>query len=690
MSQKYSGGFITKSPVAPTTSAASGIWTLDQQQQAKQAGNWPSPPIFIEDLFSTYLYTGNGSTQTITNGIDLSTNGGLVWIKSRSNTEFHRIFDTARGVNKSLSSNSTNAQNTAVNTVTAFNTTGFSLGDDSDGNGTNTNADTYVSWTFRKQPKFFDVVTWTGNDAANRQISHSLGSVPGCIIVKRTDTSATWRVWHQNMVSNSANLYLNQLNLNTTDEVNLTYGEVWGTSNNVTSTTFQVGNLAAVNGSGGTYVAYVFAHNAGGFGLTGTDNVISCGSYVGNGSANGPVINLGYEPQWVMIKHSSGANNWELYDNMRGVATGGNDALLRPNTSGAEEGTSNILSFTSTGFQLTDTFSNTNGSGETYIYIAIRRGPMKVPTSGTSVFNTKLRTGTDVATTISGVGFPTDLVFSKTRTPSGNNPSGVDFDRLRGIKQLLTIESTVAEYTKDPPMSAFTQDGYSFIAGANDPNLSGYTYCDWNFRRAPSFFDVVCYTGTGVSSQTFNHNLGVVPELMIVKCRSQAAGGGWVVYSQALGNNSAIILNSTGASFTPAAYWNTTSPTASVFSVNADTDVGNTGRTYVNYLFATCAGVSKVGTYTGTGALLTVNCGFTAGARFVLIKRTDSTGDWYVWDSARGIVSGNDPYLLLNSTAAEVTNTDYVDTYSAGFEISSTAPAAINASAGSFIFLAIA
>ena len=110
----------------------------------------------------------------------------------------------------------------------------------------------------------------------------------------------------------------------------------------------------------------------------------------------------------------------------------------------------------------------------------------------------------------------------------------------------------------------------------------------------------------------------------------------------------------------------------------------------VAYLFATLAGVSKVGSYTGNGTTQTINCGFTAGARFVMIKRTDSTGDWYVWDSARGIVAGDDPYLLLNSTAAEVTNTDYVDTAASGFEISSTAPAAINANGGSFIFLAIA
>jgi hypothetical protein len=121
-----------------------------------------------------------------------------------------------------------------------------------------------------------------------------------------------------------------------------------------------------------------------------------------------------------------------------------------------------------------------------------------------------------------------------------------------------------------------------------------------------------------------------------------------------------------------------------------NTHTNSAGVNYVAYLFASVAGVSKVGSYTGTGTTNQINCGFTGGARFVMIKRTDSTGDWYVWDSVRGIVAGNDPYLLLNSTAAEVTGTDYVDTYSAGFEISSTAPAAINANGGSFIFWAIA
>jgi hypothetical protein len=100
--------------------------------------------------------------------------------------------------------------------------------------------------------------------------------------------------------------------------------------------------------------------------------------------------------------------------------------------------------------------------------------------------------------------------------------------------------------------------------------------------------------------------------------------------------------------------------------------------------------VSKVGSYTGTGALQTVNCAFTTGARFVLIKRTDSTGDWYVWDSARGIVAGNDPYLALNSIAAEVTTNDSVDTDNTGFIVNQVAASNINVNGGTYIFAAFA
>jgi hypothetical protein len=233
------------------------------------------------------------------------------------------------------------------------------------------------------------------------------------------------------------------------------------------------------------------------------------------------------------------------------------------------------------------------------------------------------------------------------------------------------------------------QNGSSFITAG-----SGDEFVTYNLRRAPSFMDVVCYTGNS-SQRTLNHNLGVTPELMIVKTRSQS-GGSWNVWTTGFtissSSNQYVTLNTSDAKDDKNApdFWGSSYPTASVFNIGTNFYINYTGETYIAYLFATCAGVSKVGSYTGTGTTLQINCGFTAGSRFVLIKRTDSTGDWYVWDSARGITAGNDPYLLLNSTAAEVTGTDYVDTYSAGFEISSTAPSAINASGGTFIFLAIA
>jgi hypothetical protein len=129
-----------------------------------------------------------------------------------------------------------------------------------------------------------------------------------------------------------------------------------------------------------------------------------------------------------------------------------------------------------------------------------------------------------------------------------------------------------------------------------------------------------------------------------------------------------------------------TSPTATVFYPTDD----QSGANYVTYLFASCPGVSKVGSFTGTGTTQVINCGFTGGARFVLIKATSTTGNWLVWDSARGIVAGNDPYLALNSTAAEVANTDWVDTAATGFELSNAGGNLANSSGVSYIFLAIA
>jgi hypothetical protein len=630
-------------------------------------------PAYIEEVFSTWLYTGNGSTQTITNGIDLSTKGGLVWIKIRgTSVQDHALYDTARTARYKLSSNLTSAQvDTGTGTdkdFASFNSTGFSLGTPYYSDDVNGNSYPYASWTFRKQAKFFDIVTYSGTGSA-QTIAHNLGSVPGCIIIKSTSTTSNWAVYHRS-IGNTGALVLNSTA--TTD----TSGGFWNDTS-PTSTNFTVRSEGSVNFSGRTYVAYLFAHDAGGFGLTGTDNVISCGSYTGTGS--NVTVNLGYEPQWLLLKDSTSSDNWELIDTMRGWPISGTDNNLRPNSANAES--SRTLGFlTSTGFVAQSAAST---SSSTYIYIAIRRGPMKVPTVGTSVFAPIYATAS--AGTTRTVGFTADLLVA--RNANSGDQNWVT-DRLRGFPngdnstQSLYTTGTAAE------VSAANYAYNVWNTTAVDGSATGGVPNTWSyFGRAPSFFDVVCYTGN-TTVRTLAHNLGAIPELMIVKRRN--GGAEWFVYNAASGATRYLWLNSVDAQATLSTVWNNTAPTSSVFTVGANSDVNGNGDTYVNYLFATCAGVSKVGSYTGTGALQTVNCGFTSGARFVLIKRTDSTGDWFTYDSARGITSGNDPYLLWNSINAQVTNTNYVDTTSVGFQVTAAAPAGLNANGGTFIFLAIA
>jgi hypothetical protein len=652
---------------------------------------------YIEEVFSTYLYTGTGATLSINNGIDLSTKGGQVWIKQRSGTQDHTIFDTARGVNNYLRSNSTGAQNpggTYSDLLTAFNTTGFSLGADASTAGfVNGSGSTYVSWTFREQPKFFDVVTYTGNGVSGRTVAHNLGSVPGCMIIKRLDSTSNWPTYHRSLSSPQNNAVL--LNL-----TNAALGAGFWTAN-PTDTVFSLSSDADVNVNGGSYVAYLFAHDAGGFGLTGTDNVISCGSYVGSGVASPPkVVTLGYEPQWIMIKSTTNAYDWVITDTMRGMSQTSGTYLV-PNTSAAEVVQNPTATPTATGFELNNSHPYFN-SNDTYIYIAIRRGPMKVPTDSTTVFGTRVRTGDDTSapTITPTTAMVTDMVLTMNRSGGAGGSAGagavggfVDFDRLRSYKALYTI-STNAEPA--PGAVGYFFDRQNGVIGNGldtgqffnyDTNNASYSYINYFFRRAPGFFDEVCYTGTG-ANQTLAHNLKTIPELIIVKARSNTTN--WLVKPE-INTANFLYLDLTNAIAGPGTtLWSSTNQTASNFYVGTATATNASGGTFVAYLFATCPGVSKVGSYTGTGTTLQINCGFTAGSRFVMIKRTDSTGDWYVWDSARGIVAGNDPYLLFNSNAAEVTGTDYVDTFSSGFEISSTAPVGINASGGTFIFLAIA
>lgn len=627
--------------------------------------------LYVDDVFSTYLYTGNDGTQTITNGIDLDGEGGMVWVKTRNSgytTSFmdHAIVDTVRG-DRILSSNST-ADDTTWGTPSgffpSFNSNGFTVGSGSA--LANHSSRNYASWTFRKAPGFFDVVTYTGT-GANRSIAHSLGSVPGCILIKCTSRNGDdWIVYHRSL-GNTKFLNLNQTYGASTDAA------AWNSST-PTSTVFYLGDKGQVNDLNQSYVAYIFAHDDQSFGEDEDEAIIKCGSY--NGGTAGQEISVGFEPQWLLVKRSNGTRSWIVVDSMRPVCQ-----TLSPDSSIAEVDDDGNWEPTANGFRLPIIQNDFNGTGMDYVYVAIRR-PHKPPEAGTDVFHTA--SGTFTTTPIT-TGFPLD--FGLYAYKASDTYKFAAHDRLRGLSSNSTqkrygliTSSTAAE---NPTLGTSTQN----VTNTSYDPPPYFAYNDsvlYSFRRAPGFFDMVAYTGTG-SAQNVNHNLEVTPELMIVKSRS---AGNWNVYSSATGATKYLNLNKTDAVLTATSRWNDTAPTSSVFTAGTTTSISS--ENFIAYLFATLPGISKVGSYTGTGSNIGVDCGFTAGARFVLIKRTDSTGDWYVYDSTRGIVGGNDPYLLINSTAAEVTNTDYIDPLNSGFTVTSSAPAALNASGGTYIFLAIA
>ena len=634
----------------------------------------------VDDVFSTFLYDGTGSAQTITNNIDLSGEGGLTWIKGRMDGGFsHYLFDTERGVTKYIRSNETNEEGTDSNTLTAFNSNGFTVGS---ANATNYNTGNFVSWTWRKAPKFFDVVTYTGDGSSNfsKKVSHNLGQRPGMVFVKNTSASSNWLVWYPLMDSSAYNLNLN--NTNQSQSSNETNGRAYvESSGDYRLQVSATGTGVDANKSGDTYVAYFFAHNNndGEFGPDSDQDIIKCGSYTGNGSTSGPEINLGFEPQWLMIKRTEDSDAWNMWDIMRGWQNGSNDSRLRPDDNSAES--TNSFTFghpTATGFKIDGASGAYNQNNGNYIYMAIRRGPLAVPTDATKVFAIDDSSTTDIGGYTLNSNFPVDFYFFK------NKGGGDSISIPRLTVGDLRFNSTGAEDNRSSVMNFDSNTGVtrtSFQGGIDS--------VDYAFRRAPGYFDVVAYTGNNnyYTSQNITHNLGVVPEMIWIKNRDRTVS--WAVYNKTIGAQKKLDLNGTsGASANDSAYFNNTTPTSSVFTVGNSNRVNQANENHIAFLWASVAGVSKVGSVSHTnGSTTNVDCGFSSGARFILLKRYNDTGNWVVFDSTRGIVAGNDPYLLLDKNDAEDSYgaSDAIDPLSSGFTITGNF-----FTTGDYIFYAIA
>ena len=308
------------------------------------AAGLSSSSIVVSDVFATALYTGNSSTQTINNGVNLAGNGGLVWVKARSNAYNNMIADTARGVTNLLYTNTADSNVAASNTVTSFNSSGFTLGSTITLNGSGVS---FSSWTFRKAPKFFDIVAFTTDSSGNASFSHSLGLTPGIVIVKSLNSSGSWLVHHRSVTTNYA-LFLE----GTTGQLN--NGSSW-----ISTSSSSVSITSSLFLQSAQYIAYLFAHDPS------ADGIIQCGSFTADSSGNAS-INLGYRPQFVLFKLTSTSSNWVITDSARGMPTGTGDKVLLANSNAAET-TASVIDTSSTGFSLTGMSANATG-----IYMAIK------------------------------------------------------------------------------------------------------------------------------------------------------------------------------------------------------------------------------------------------------------------------------------------------------------------------------
>ena len=819
---------------------------------------------YVDDVFSTYLYEGVGSGYndiSVNNGIDLSGEGGLVWVKNRDDSKGHVLADTVRGATKTLYSDTNAAEVTYNNRVKSFSSTGFTVGKDDEVDYQNKS---YASWTFRKQKGFFDIVTYTGNGQANRVVTHNLGSVPGCIMIKRlTGSIEDWRVYHrgtdlenpgdyylrlnQNHARNNADTFMDtiptstQFLLNSYSDVNangetniayifaggalttatarsvyfggdaslvipsssdLTLGtgdftiETWvypqsfgnrstiydgrssgGTTgitigweqtsgqvrvymnatngsdivvqsddlelkqwthiavtrssgtvrlfingvlkgsatrtsdlNNTnakiigfrsyTSSSYdhmhgQICNFRLVKGTavytssfkpstqpltditntkllccnnvsvtGATVTPGTITVGTGGFagnpvarasnpfddpegfkfGEEGDQNIITPGSYTGNGSSTGPEVYLGFEPQWLLIKGAGNVDSWVLFDSMRGIVVGdGYDMRVSPNLSSAEETDYNYLELTPTGFKLTVGQARTNGTNVNYVYVAIRRpdGYVGKPQEvGTGVFAMDTGSSSSTIPTYDS-GFPVDFQVMRKPATTDNWYTGA---RLSGNKYLETnshnAEASASTWVFD------SNTGWSKSYGSN--------YQSWMWKRHAGF-DVVTYVGNLTTGHQIPHSLNKVPEMIWLRCRT-ITGRDWVVYHK--GCNGGVNpwlyrlrIDHTDGERSASSFFGA-APTTTNFTVGASADSNGNGDSIIAFLFSSIDGISKVGYYDGSATSQTITTGFQP--RMVIIKAVNVDGNgWILLDTTRGWGAGNDKKLELDTTGAQ-------------------------------------
>jgi hypothetical protein len=388
------------------------------------------------------------------------------------------------------------------------------------------------------------------------------------------------------------------------------------------------------------------------------EGIIKCGSYEGNNADDGTEVFLGYEPSLLLIKSADTADNWCIFDNLRGMTVDGlNDQALFPNASDAEAA-GGYLTPTSTGFKLT-TQSDRVNNNSTYIYMAIRRSDGyvgKPAEAGTDAFNVVYGNSSSTIPNFPS-NFPVDMGIYK--EPS-NTYSWYLHTRLTGGKNLKTDSTDGNQAGSDGDATFDSNAGWGKF-GYNTDKAS------WLWKRHAGF-DVVTYEGTQ-TVQDIRHSMNKSPEMMWIKNRDSATYN-WSVYHSGLGDNRfKLYLNTDNDYSNDQAAWNNTAPTSTHFTLGTDATANHNGSSYIAMLFSSVNGISKVGSYTGNGVKTgnVQTLGFQP--RFILIKCADTAStNWWVFDTTNGISAGNENFLSLNTTNS-TSSGDWIDLTSDGFDV---------------------
>ena len=663
------------------------------------------PPIPSEH-FNIVSWTGNGTSQSIT-GVGFQPD--FVWIKEKTNTSSNEVYDSNRGATNFIMTNNGNAQSTNAQGLQSFDSDGFSVGNDGamnesdnmyeawcfkvNGGTTSSNTDGSVTSTVQVNTKAgFSIATATF--AGVGSIGHGLGKTPEMVWLKGVNAAEDWNIYHS---AAGTGKYLSFNRSGGTDGTT-TRADSFSTVNSTIVTNDWTGSSV-------DWIMYSFVSVAG---------YSKFGEYTGNGSYQGPSVNTGFEPAYIMIKRIDSTGNWQTFDFTRDPQNPATKVLF-PNTSDEVQnlltGDYGILNRLSNGFQITDSAytgtTNFNVNGATYAYWAIAKDPSTYTPTTTGGYKGITYTGNGYGDSVLDTINTSGLSWIKSTSNSYANSL---FDLTTGPQFRQDSASTSTNFFQSGGgyLQNWGSAAFNLVSGASNAenvNANGISYMSWNWQAADrpaintdgsltSFvnanqaagFSFVRFKGNETAGDTVGHGLGGTPEFAIYKQLDGTREWTCPLFFDASGTYT--VLNDNAAKTTDTARWSAVSSTT--VTMNASPFTNGTGSPYLAYFFRSITGYSQVGSYTGSGSDgNAVSTGFEPA--FLMVKRMDSTGGWLVFDNTRNTSNPRNNRLEWNNNSAEQTGSasKFVDFNSSDFEANGS-DSELNASGGTYLYMVFA